>query len=121
MKQPHAANKQDLSPRDVVVDIVLAYSATMPKLGHAAVLNGSLVIATNNHRGQFVSFGLPVNFDGDPFNGDATTPPRFVLRRIHAEVWKLSPSILHDLLHAFVTIVGVPEGQWATFGSKPPQ
>lgn len=107
-------DKQNLSPREVVIDTVLAYSATMPRLGYAAVLNGSLLIATKNHRGQFVSFGLPVNFDGEPFDGDSTKPPRFVLRRIHAEVWKLSPSILHDLLHAFVTIVGVPEGQWTS-------
>ena len=107
-------NKQSLPPCEVVVDVVLAYSATMPRLGQAAVLNGSLLISTKNHLGQFVSFGLPVHFDGDPFDGDTTTPPRFVLRRIHTEVWKLSPSILHDLIHAFVTIVGVPEGQWAT-------
>jgi hypothetical protein len=78
-------NKQALSPRDVVADVVLTYSAAMPRLGHAAVLNGSLLIATKNHHGQF-----------------------------HAEVWKLAPSILHDMLHAFVTIVGVPEGLWAT-------
>lgn len=102
-------SKQNLLPSEGVVDLVLQYSATMPKLGQAAVLKGSLLIAAKNHLGQFVSFGMPAHFDGDPFDGDATTPPRFVLRKIGATVWKLAPSIKHDLLHAFVTIVDVPE------------
>ena len=101
-------NKQDLLPSQVVVDLVLQYSAVMPKLGEAAVIQDNLLIATRNHLGQFVSFGMPAHFDGDPFDGDATTPPRFVLRKIGATVWKLAPSIKHDLLHAFITIVDVP-------------
>ena len=89
----------------------------MPKLGQAAVLQGSLLIATKNHRGQFVSLATPVYFDGESFDGDATTPPRFVLRKLGSTVWKLAPSILHDQLHAYVTIVDVPEGvSWATTG-----
>jgi hypothetical protein len=35
--------------------------------------------------------------------------PRFVLRKLGPTVWKLAPSIRHDLLHAFITIVDVPE------------
>ena len=101
-------NKQDLLPSQVVVDLVLQYSAAMPIAGQAAVLKGSLLIAAKNHLGQFVSFGMPAHFDGDPFDGDAATPPRFVLRKIGATVWKLAPSIKHDLLHAFITIVDVP-------------
>jgi hypothetical protein len=101
-------NKQHLPPRLVVVDLVLQYSAGMPKTGTAAVLQGSLLLAAKNHLGQAVAFGIPVHFDDDPFDGDATTPPRFVLRRIGATVWKLAPSIKHDLLHAFITIVDVP-------------
>lgn len=102
-------NKQDLSPREVVLDLVLAYSATMPMLGHAAVLNSALMIATRNHHGQACSFGVPIHFDGEAFDGDEKTPPRFVLRKLGPTVWKLSPSILHDMLHAYITIVGVPE------------
>ena len=104
-----AMSKQNLLPSEVVVDLVLQYSAAMPIADQAAVLKGSLLIAAKNHLGQFVSFGMPAHFDGDPFDGDATTPPRFVLRKIGATVWKLAPSIKHDLLHAFVTIVDVPE------------
>lgn len=103
-----AMRKQNLLPSEVVVDLVLQYSAAMPIVGAAAVLKGSLLVATKNHLGQLVSLGMPVRFDGDPFDGDATTPPRFVLRKIGATVWKLAPSIKHDLLHAFVTIVDVP-------------
>ena len=102
-------NKQDLSPREVVVDLVLQYSASMPKLGEAAVLHDSLLIATRNHLDQYVTPGMSVHFDGAPFEGDAQTAPRFVLYKIAPTVWKLAPSINHDLLHAFVTVVGVPE------------
>ena len=99
-------NKQDLPPRNVVLDLVLGYSATMPRLGQAAVLNGNLIIAAKNHRGQYCSFTVPVSFDGDPVDG---AEPRFVLRKLGATVWKLSPSLLHDLLHAYITIVDVPD------------
>jgi hypothetical protein len=109
-------NKQHLLPHQVVVDLVLAYSATMPKLGHAAVLGGNLIIAARNHLGQYVSMAVPVHFNGDPFEGDATTPPRWVLRKLGSTVWKLSPSILHDMLHAYITIVGVPEDVLANRG-----
>ena len=102
-------NKQDLRPDQVVLDLVLAHSAVMPRLGQAAVLNGSLMIAVKNHRGEYASLSMPVFFDGEPFDGGDGRPPRFVLRKLGATVWKLSPSVLHPLLHAYVTIVDVPD------------
>ncbi len=102
-------NKQDLQPHQVVVDLVLVYSPTMPALGHAAVLAGNLIIAARNHRGEYVTLSTPVHFDGDSSDGDGGVPPRFVLRRLGPTVWKLAPSLLHPLLHAYLTIVGVPE------------
>lgn len=108
MKPTVVSDKQDLPPHLVVVDLVLKYSPVMPKLGEAAVLQGSLLITARNHQGQFVSLGTPVHFDDDPFDGNAIMEPRFVLRRIGATVWKLAPSIKHELLHAFITIVDVP-------------
>ena len=102
-------NKQDLDPREVVVDLVVGYSPTMPRNMQAAVLSDNLIIYAQNHRDQRLTLSLPVHFDGDPFDGYEATPPRFVLRKLGPTVWKLSPSIRHDLLHAFVTIVGVPE------------
>lgn len=100
------SNKLHLLPSQVVLDLVLMYSATMPRLGQAAVLSNNLVIATRNHLGQYVTISTPVHFDGEPADGAS---PRFVLRKLGATVWKLSPSILHDMLHAYLTIVDVPE------------
>jgi hypothetical protein len=101
--------KQDLLPHEVVLDLVLTYSAVMPKIGEAAVLAGGLFIATKNHRGESVALGIAgVHFDGESFEGDENAPPRFRLRRLGRTVWKLAPSILHDKLHAYVTIVDVP-------------
>lgn len=105
-------SKLDLEPHQVIVDCVLQYSPTMPKLHQAAFMNGNLIFATNNHRGRYVSYAIPVHLDGGPFDGDEHTPPRFVLYRIHPGVWKVTPSILDEALHAYLTIVGVPEDVW---------
>lgn len=99
-------NKQDLLPSQVVIDSVLKYSKTMPGLDHAAVMNKTLIIATRNHRGEYISLSVHVEFDGEPSDD---MPPRFVLKQIGSTVWKLSPSILSPVLHAFITIVDVPE------------
>jgi len=105
-----------LEPRQVVLDLVLAYCATMPTFGHAAVLHGSLVFAACNHRGQYVHMSLPVHFDGEPFGGDESRPPHWVLRQLGPTVWKLSPSVLDAQIHAYITIVNVPEGAWTSGG-----
>jgi len=109
-------NKRDLDPREIVVDLVVGYSPSMPRVGQAAVLNGSLIICAQNHRDQKLTLAMPITFDGDPFDGDEIAPPRFALRKLGPTVWKLAPSIKHDLLHAFVTIVEVPED--VTWGKK---
>lgn len=112
-------NKQDLDPSQVVVDLVLTWVPTMPsKAGSASVLQGSFVLAARNHWQQYVSFGFPVVLDGEPFDGDDKTPPRFVLYRIAPSVWKVTPSISHPLLHAYLTLVGVPEpAPWVPAGA----
>ena len=102
-------NKLDLEPHQIVVDLVVSYSTTMPRVNQAAVLSGNLIICAQNHRDQKLMLSIPVHFDGDPFDGTETAPPRFVLRKLGPTVWKLMPSIKHDLLHGFVTIVNVPE------------
>lgn len=107
-------NKQDLLPHEVVLDVVLPFSPTMPSMHQAAVLNGMLIFTTQNHLGQGVTLNVPVNFDGDPLEGSATIPPRWVLRKIGATVWKLSPSVLHPMLHAYLTINETPDpAPWA--------
>lgn len=101
--------KEDLPPSKVVLDLVLKYSASMPRLWHAAVLGSRLIFAVKNHRDEYVSLSTPVHFDGEPYEGDSVIPPRFVLYKLGPSVWKLSPSILHDTLHAYLTIVDVPD------------
>lgn len=100
---------QQVDPGNVIVDAILRFSATMPQLGYAAVLNGTLVFATRNHQDTYVTLSVPVNLDGAPFEGNATTPPRWVLFKLGPTVWKVSPSVSHPLFHAYLTIVGVPE------------
>lgn len=109
-------NKQELDPSQVVVDAVLTWVPGMPaKPGSGSVLRGNFFMAARNHRGQVVAFGFPVHTDGEPFDGDEKTPPRFVVYKIAPSVWKVSPSISHPLLHAYLTLVGVPEpAPWET-------
>lgn len=104
-------NKQDLPPHKVVVDLVLWYLNQMPKnTGYAFRSDsGTLVISAVNHLGQPVCLSLQTHLDGEPFDGDEKTPPRFVLYKIAPSVWKVSPSVLNPMLHAYVTIVDVPE------------
>ena len=98
--------RRDLRPDQVVLDLVLEHVPAMPGPGQAAMFGPTLVITAHNHLGQVVSLGVPISPDGDPVEGP---DPRFVLRRLGATVWKLAPSVMHPLLHAYVTIVGVPE------------
>jgi hypothetical protein len=103
-------NKQQLDPSQIIVDLVLTWVPGMPsKPGSASVLSGNFIMSARNHRQQVVTFSFPILFEGEPFDGDEKTPPRFVLYKIAPSVWKVSPSINHPLLHAYLTLVGVPE------------
>lgn len=101
-------SKADRLPSEIVADVILRYSATMPLSGHAAILRGSLHICATNHRKERIGLSFPIHLDGEPFDGDETAAPRFVLFKIADSVWKVSPSIAHDKLHAYLTIVDVP-------------
>jgi hypothetical protein len=96
---------QHLPPNAVVVDLVLRWSSTIGKAGTATVNDGALTFAARNHLGSFVMMSCPVHFDGEP----SVEPPRWVLWRLGPGVWKLSPSVKDERLHAYVTIVDVPE------------
>lgn len=97
----------DKDPRYVILDLVLTFVRGMPtKAGTASVLDGSLLFAARNHRDKYVMLTTKIFFDGEPTDED---PPRFVLRRLGPHVWKLVPSVLDDNLHAYLTIVDVPE------------
>lgn len=104
-------NKQNLPPHKVVLDLTLQYLDKMPKnTGYAFRSDaGVLVISASNHLGQPAYLSFQTHLDGKPFDGDANTPPRFVLYKIAPSVWKVSPSVLSAMLHAYITVVGVPE------------
>lgn len=99
-----------LEPSQVVMDQVLRFSAKMPRMGEVAVMKTgdmpTLIMTTRNHRGDPLTLHMQVHFDGEPVDGPE---PRFVLYKLGATVWKLSPSILHPMLHCYLTIVDVPE------------
>lgn len=107
---------EDPDPRSVVLDLVLRYVPGMPREPLTATVSwrrhddgrvdGTLTMLLVNHRGQRVTFSVTVSPDGPPVPGET---PRFVFFPIHRGVWKLSPSVSHDLIHAFVTVVGLPD------------
>lgn len=96
-----------LPPAAVVLDLVLKWAPLLGTEGTAVVSpDGShLTITTRNHRGEYVMTGCPIHLDGEPSHD----PPRWVLRQLGPGVWKLAPSMLDVVLHAYVTIVDVPE------------
>lgn len=112
------AMSDDPDPRDVVLDLVLRYVPGMPReLLTATVswhmhedghVDGTLTMLLVNHRGQRATFSVTVVPEGIPVSGDA---PRFIFYQIHPGVWKLAPSLRHDLVHAFITVVGMPDGE----------
>jgi hypothetical protein len=99
-------NKQDLHPRQVVLDLVLKWAERIGTAGTATVRDGAMTYAARNHRGEFTMSSVDVHFVGEP---SSESPPRFVLYKLHPTVWKLSPSVVTDQLHAYLTIVGVPD------------
>lgn len=108
--------KLTLPPRAVVLDLVLRWAETIGTAGTAKVIDGSLTFTTRNHQGGFVMLSTPVHFDGEPDEGDAGVPPRFVLRRLGPGVWKLAPSVLDERLHAYITLIDAPaavEAEWS--------
>ena len=95
------------SPREVVLDLVLPWSESIGKVGAAKVVDGkTLIFMALNHRRECVHMVVPVHFDGTPVLGNN---PRFVMTKLGPGVWKLAPSVSHDQLHAYITIIEVPE------------
>ncbi len=99
-------NKQDLPPSAVILHLVLRWAPTIGKAGTATVRDSGLTFAAKNHRGEFVMMSSPIHFDGEPQDGP---PPRFVLVRLGATVWTLVPSVLAQNLHAYITVIDVPD------------
>jgi hypothetical protein len=108
-------DKSKLPPTRVVLDLVLKYEEKVTgKAGTASVTartsdGADLVIFAKNHRGNFVSMSVPVFFAGPTYDGEDGPPARWVLTKIAPGVWKPSQSILSPDVHAYVTVVGVPD------------
>jgi len=112
-------DKRKLPPSAVVLDLVFKWSESIGTAGTAKVVHdGSsyvLLIFARNHQDAFVSLYTPIHFDGEPSEEE---PPRWVLRRLGPGVWKLAPSIFADQLHAYITVIDVPEpAPWERQGS----
>ena len=105
-----------VDPRAVVLDLILAYAPTIGKIGTATVIDGTLIFRTKNHREENVMLNVKVHLDGEPSRG---SPPRWVLFKLGPTVWKVSPSVLDEKIHCYLTIVGVPDpAPWEAMGSR---
>lgn len=98
-------NLHDLPPHAVVLDLVLRWSDKIGRVGTAKLNGHSLIVTAQNHRDEFVMATVEINLEGKA----SIDPPRFVFFKIGPGVWKLAPSIKHDKLHAYITVVDVPE------------
>jgi len=104
-------NKRDVPPDQVVLDIVLRWDVRLFTAPHTATVVGDgpyrLALFAVNHQDHKVQQFIDLNFDGFPEDGP---PPRFLMYRLGPGVWKVTPSVVvPGMLHAYLTIIGVPE------------
>lgn len=94
-----------LPPSALVLDLVFGYTTQMGQPQTACIHDDIVILMGKNHQGK--NFMLTAKFYLD---GDASEEgPRFVMVKLGPTVWKLSPSIMHESVHAYVTVVGVPD------------
>jgi len=99
-----------LEPHQVCLDIVLKWAEVLGVPGTAKVVGSTLIVCAVNHRKRLVMLNVPLSTEPARMGRD----PRWNLVQLGATVWKLTPSILNELLHGYVTIVGVPDpAPWA--------
>lgn len=102
-----------MSPDKITLDLVVCFGEKLQPNGCILSAPRVLVVLAANHQSQLVQVMLPFNLDGLILDGP---PPRFVLYKLGPGVWKLAPSVtVPGMLHAFITIVGVPDpAPWET-------
>lgn len=106
-----------IPPKQIVLDLVLRYSPVIRQCTDneyfAMVFREgekiTLMIMAKNHLRHPVGLNVSCHLSGPTTNGLDGNPARFVLYKIAPTVWKLSQSVLDEKIHAYVTIVGVPE------------
>jgi hypothetical protein len=101
-------------PKEVVLDLVLTYAERLGKPQSAVIAAkgdrlGVILYGMVNHRGRLVTMSTEAHLDGEPNDAKDGKALRFVLRKLGPTVWKLSPSILDENIHGYITIVSVPE------------
>jgi len=104
----HVSEASDLEhrqPHEVCLDIVLKWAETIGGAGTAKVMGATLILCAVNHRRQKVMMNVPLSDEAARIGRD----PRWNLVRLGPTVWKLTPSVLDERLHGYVTIVDVPE------------
>ncbi len=92
-------------PHQVCLDIVLQWAEVLGKAGTAKVVDTTLILCAVNHRKQKVMLNVPLSDQPARIGRD----PRWNLIKLGPTVWKLTPSILDQRLHGYVTLIGVPE------------
>jgi hypothetical protein len=116
-------DKQALEPMQIVLDLVIQWTDKLTgQYGTGSVVcsNGSelspesdkplmFMFFVKNHRGKGVGGGVPVHLEGETNDGLDGKPCRWVFNKIAPGVWKPSQSLMMPELHAYFTLVGVPE------------
>lgn len=105
MNVSEAADIEKAEPSAVCLDIVLRWAELIGVPGTAKVMGSTLLLCAVNHRKQKVMLNVPLSNEPPRIGSD----PRWNLFQLGSTVWKLTPSILDERIHGYVTIVGVPE------------
>lgn len=92
-------------PHELCLDIVVRWAETLGQLGTAKVIGSSLILCVENHRGKKVILTVPLSSEPARIGSD----PRWNLVRLGSTVWKLTPSILDERIHGYVTLIDVPD------------
>lgn len=99
------ADIERAEPSTVCLDIVLRWADLLGAPGTAKVMGDTLILCAVNNRKQKVMLNVPLSSEPARIGRD----PRWNLVQLGATVWKLTPSILDERIHGYVTIVDVPE------------
>lgn len=95
-----------LPPSAFILDLVFRWTRRMGEPWTALLVGNDLLLNAKNHREDRFNPSIPVHFDGEAIDGPS---PRFKLYKLGGPVWKLSPSVLDERVHAYVTITSVPD------------
>jgi len=105
MKVAEPGDIASKKPSEITLDIVLKWSEKIGQPGTAKVMGDTLIVSAVNHLKQFVMINVPLSKEPARIGSD----PRWNLVRLGSTVWKLTPSILDEKIHGYVTIVEVPD------------